>query len=1410
MRTNSYFSRNVPAILGLVFIVSTPSIAYASGNCGPDTGIPCIEVTGHRPGNWYSPGPFWGRGYSNQPGQTHNNQNGGGAGPAPQSPPGSPPVAPPIATPPSDNNNKKTDCNDGGGGDSNPKSGHPVIIATGEKIKDEVDFQGSGLYPLGLTRHYHGFATQTGLMFGSKWASDYDYHLYAIGSDCAKPVPKTGPVCYPHTFQFVTPDGSFTYAKATPGTVVGPYRVGKSEAMGTITTDDPTLGWYLTIGQTQYDFDANGNILDISDASGATRTFQYSGGHLASVTGPGGQIIRFTWSGSHVSQVTDPRGQVWNYSYTPAGMLQTATSPDTHVTSYGYDATHSNWLTSISVDSAQVLAVTYKTSGQVATSGTPDGEAVDSFNYATNSTTITNQLGDSTTYGFQSVQGGLKLASVSHAGSSTCPAMAASTVFDANGWVDYTLDWRGTKTDYTYLADGRLSDMTVAYGTTTPIKHVYAWTTLANGHLKLQSDALYGTNGVLVNTTSYTYDPTRDVVTSISVKDQSTGAIATVNYGYTWASSYAMQSRTETRNLPTGAATTTYSYDSFGNLTSVVDPTGTTVTFSGYDGLGRPSAMVSANGVSHGYSYDGRGNLATDTAYLTNGNAVTRYTYDGRNDLISISLPDGSSHQFTMAPSGRVAGQTDVAGNPSTATYTTASSILETAGRAVASVSGTAVGSSISGSVSSTVQLDSLGRNLNIFGNNGQHVSYGYDANSNVTSISDALHTTTNSYDFLDRLSVTTLPDSSTIAYGYAPNGTLSSVSTSRGAQTIYTTNGFGSVTQRSSPDTGLTTYTVDPFGRATQEVRSNGTTVTYGYDGLDRLTSRTSSGNTERYTYASSGASATQLTGISNPTGSSTFDYDGYGHLNSQTDVIFGQTFATSYLYNAAGQLTGMMYPDGLSVTYVYNSAGQVTGVTPSRAGGSVFSAVYQPFGGAPYAWAYGNGATMVGSVDTDGRMTSLSSVFAKTISYNLDNTIYGISDSAYPDLNETFSYDSQSRLTATSRSGDPQSFSFDSDGNRISTTRSGVTTASSVVNGSNKVTAWTYMGGDIYSDGARSFTRDEFDRLTMVTIAGQVVGQYRYDALDRRAYKSTNQGVTYFVYAPAGQLLYEQSLQRTVNYVWLAGRLVGISVNHGALQSVHTDWLGRPELVTGTESPTVAWRASNAVFDRKVTLDAIGGLNVFFPGQYYDVESNLYYNWHRYYDPSSGRYIQSDPIGLAGGINTYAYVGGNPVQRIDPLGQAWQATFSGGVAVIVPGAGGSLNGVVGINVDGMNSSLYVQGQANGGVGGGFFAGWGSSLVAGKGDAPTTGVDSSNYAEIDAGWGPAVGLSATADPCGKITGFSAAVPYKVGAGGGVGGFGGKSYTATGVLPSVGQTISALGDLARMLSNGFGRLGQLY
>ena len=112
-------------------------------------------------------------------------------------------------------------------------------------------------------------------------------------------------------------------------------------------------------------------------------------------------------------------------------------------------------------------------------------------------------------------------------------------------------------------------------------------------------------------------------------------------------------------------------------------------------------------------------------------------------------------------------------------------------------------------------------------------------------------------------------------------------------------------------------------------------------------------------------------------------------------------------------------------------------------------------------------------------------------------------------------------------------------------------------------------------------------------------------------------------------------------------------------------------------------------------------------FPGQYYDAETGLHYNYFRYYDPSTGRYITSDPIGLAGGVNTYVYVGSNPLSIVDSsgliglIGAGWGAISGGIGGYLTGGVQGALLGVgAGAVVGFVNPfSANAAGAAAGGI---------------------------------------------------------------------------------------------------------------
>jgi len=250
---------------------------------------------------------------------------------------------------------------------------------------------------------------------------------------------------------------------------------------------------------------------------------------------------------------------------------------------------------------------------------------------------------------------------------------------------------------------------------------------------------------------------------------------------------------------------------------------------------------------------------------------------------------------------------------------------------------------------------------------------------------------------------------------------------------------------------------------------------------------------------------------------------------------------------------------------------------------------------------------------------------------------------------------------------SSTPSTSGYDPNGNRVTMAGSTYTTSStsnrllSVVGTLSRT--YTYdAAGNVTNDGTRTFTYDDSGRMSSVSGIGSAT--YIYNALGQRVRKVSGGATLYFVYDEAGHLLgeYDGSGALVQETIWLGDIPVATLRPNGsggvAVYYVHTDHLNTPRRVSRPSDNAIVWRWDSDAFGTTAANSDPDGdsaaftYNLRFPGQYFDTESGLHYNYMRDYDPHTGRYLQSDPIGLEGGINTYAYAGGNPVSVYDPLG--------------------------------------------------------------------------------------------------------------------------------------------------------------
>ncbi|WP_411885855.1 Ig-like domain repeat protein [Polaromonas sp. YR568] len=680
-------------------------------------------------------------------------------------------------------------------------------------------------------------------------------------------------------------------------------------------------------------------------------------------------------------------------------------------------------------------------------------------------------------------------------------------------------------------------------------------------------------------------------------------------------------------------------------------------------------------------------------------------------------------------------------------------------------------------------------------------------------------------------------PTTTSFAYNAADG--LTQVTDPRNLNTTYSPNGLGDVTAQTSPDTGASQYTYDGKGNVLTKTDARGKQTQYTYDNLDRLKTvsyPTGTGSVFEYDGGATPTPAVigELTKITDASGQVTYSYDSMGRKTGKTQTTDARTFSVGYTWGDTGsaldKLTAITYPSGTRVNYSYDAYGVVSGITvnPPNSNGvgtntgstlPMLSAITSNAESKLTGWTWASTKTQAIAYDANGQISAYNlgdpttTGIRRTILRDSAGRITGythVSNGvAVPALDQSFGYDNLNRLISATLGGTAIQYSYDATGNRTAKVISGTSYPNTISATSNKLTQAQDVGGtatvvhdaagNITSDGTNTYTYSDRGRMATMTNAGGTV-TYSYNALELRVGKTgpttmVPTGATYYVYGEEGQLLGEYGANGTpLHETIYLGLPVGVIKQTGttagsdiaiSLYNVSTDQLGAPRIITRQSDEAVAWRWDTAeAFGATAPDQNPSGLGAFsftqrLPGQVFDAESGLFQNWNREYNPRIGRYMQSDPIGLAGGINTFAYVAGNPLSKTDPRGLwTFQLGFSvSGSAIPAPfGLGAYGQAGVGFAIDGNGNVAGYWTLGGGGALGtpGIVAGiqgtWsnGDTVCDLRGDATNVGLNAAG------GWGGTVDTFGGSGSRGQPVG---GLGVTIGGGAGVAGYGGVSRT---------------------------------
>jgi len=1214
--------------------------------------------------------------------------------------------------------------------ETRPNVGNPINVGLNNKYQEVVDIASTAGSPLAWSRYYNSGIVSEGdgpragkstlpatAALGNRWRGTYDRSLSLVDGAEGKRIRlqrQTG-----ERIDFIEIAGRYQSAV---------------DPRGQLTREGDGWIYRPTAGQDAERYDAEGQLLSIGARTARHVTLRYADALVEVTDLQGRKLVLAYDSAGRIASVSDGSGVAVTYAYdetAEAGRnadLASATYADGTSHRYIYNAqsniaggaSHPHVLTGIVDETGERFAsFWYDGEGRAVRSEHANGvDGVALSREDDGSVSVTGPTKAVHRYRYAEVRGSRRLVGVDQPGGAGCGAANSKIEYNAGGTVSRRTGFDGRIIEYKYDAKGNEIERTEAPGTPSARKIATTWhptidlpvrVTWPGREERLSYDAVGNLIGreawgavdptqpgsalTLSRSWRMTYDAAGRLVLEEGPRSDTgkVGSLARHTYR-----------ATEAANCAAGPC----DYHK-GDLWKSEDALGHAEEILAYDPAGRVRTRRDAQGTVYNYTHDKRGRMI-EIKETRPGNtiATTTLTYAPRGDVASITDADGITLRFEYDKAGRLI---QIA-NPSNHRLRFE---LDPAGHRTAERSYDSM--FLKTEIRRT--FDALGRMATETGVDNAVTHYTYDELGRPTGSTDADgRKTTSSYDGLGRIresirDVGGLGASTTASYD--PLDQLASIKDPKGLTAQYVTTGLGDVGAIDSPDSGESVDEYDVAGmlirhegaggvgsyRATRDALGRPTLVQYGDAKLDtRFTYDTPDGACP----AGERQGVGRLSAMTQSGSKTVFCYDASGDIVRKIQVWSTTTKAVTYSYSPAGRLQEQVVDGGARTTYRYDADGSVGGISVQSQGGAktdlITYVAYRPFD-LIESWRYGNGSELSAIRDTNGRVTAWGGPDYQL--YALRYTPAGeVASQVARSYEFEFRYNGLGHLASVvqPRNGNAtRAFEYNTTGDRTAMTVDGIRKtylydpASHRLTTADGKTRRYDAAGNTIAIGDAALVPDAAGRLGAVTERGRSLVAYGYDATDQRIMRTETAGAktSLILYDEAGRWLadYDSAGKVTRQAVWMNDYLVGL-VDNGKLLYVEPDHLGSPRAVIDPVSKATIWRwgPSDDPFGAAPPdedPDADGTHFVFdlrLPGQRYDAATGLHYNYFRDYDAQTGRYIQVDPIGLAGGINPYLYANGSPWRYTDANGNLPLPVITAAIGLIGAAVGDTAAQVYGM----------------------------------------------------------------------------------------------------------------------------------